>query len=88
MSAQERAARLRELADNLDVIGDAEAAAAEAKAAYRNNPDDPDLKAAHQAAAIALHEARADYRASGLAVASTEPGSTTIIAPAMAGKAS
>lgn len=88
MSSAARAAELRELADHFDAIGTLEEAAAQAKATYRDEPGDGDLKAAHNAAAAALRDARAEARSSGLLVAAAEPGSVTIAPQVVRGKGS
>ena len=57
------AAELRDRADAMEQLEDLQDAAAEAKAAYRENLDDEDAKAAHRAASQALAEARTTLRA-------------------------
>jgi siroheme synthase (precorrin-2 oxidase/ferrochelatase) len=78
VSSSNRAAELRALADNLDRIGELEETAAQAKAAYRDDPTSEEAKAAHQEAAAALNSARAEARGSRVMVASTEPGSVAV----------
>ena len=56
------AAELRDRADAMEQLEDLQDAAAEAKAAYRENLDDEDAKAAHRAASQALADARAALR--------------------------
>ena len=57
------AAEMRARADAMEQLEDLQDAAAEAKAAYRENLDDEDVKAAHRAASQALAEARTTLRA-------------------------
>lgn len=80
MTASERAAELRALADQHDALGELEDALTDALDAYRADPDD-DTKQAYTEASEALRAARAEVRGSGLMVASNEPGSTAIGAP-------
>jgi len=86
VGTSDRAARLREMADALDTQDELEAVAREAKVAYAADPNE-ETKAAHAAAAAALHEARSDARSSGLMVASSSPGSVTVSPSPVAGKA-
>lgn len=61
MSSLDRAADLRAQADALDNLASLESDLETAKQAYRDNPT-PEARAAKQAAAIALREARARVR--------------------------
>lgn len=63
MSAQERAAALREQADRLDSIADLEEAAGKAKAAYQDDRENDRKKSAHRKASQALATAREALRA-------------------------
>lgn len=83
MDTTERAAALRALADQLDGLGGLEQAAAEAKAAYRDDPSETN-KAAHRAASAALNAARAESRSSSL---KTVDGGGVSITPAPVGSA-
>ena len=85
MSAVEKAAELRRLADHYESIGEREVCAAEAKAAYRDGPS-PETKAAHLEAKAALRAARQEARESGLLVADATPGSVMIAPQAVTGK--
>lgn len=84
MSTDDRAAQLRALADDLEKIAKLEAAAANAKAAYRKDPTGR-RKAAHRKASAELNEARDAARAAGVMTAANEPGSVTV-SPAPVGK--
>jgi hypothetical protein len=75
------AAELRALADQLDAVEAAEAAARDAKDAYRANPTDDGLKAAHRAASQALADTRQSRR--GSPTIAVEPGSTVVIPPSV-----
>ena len=87
MSSTNRAAELRALADHYDTIGALEEAAAGAKQALRDAPEDTEAQTAHKAATVALRDARAEGRSSGILVASSEPGSVTIAPAGIQGKA-
>lgn len=86
MSSSQRAADLRALADQHDAIGALEDAHATAVDAYRTNPT-PDTKQAYTDASEALREARAGMRGGEAMAVSAEPGSVTIGASAISGKA-
>lgn len=77
MSTSDRLADLQAQIEGLQKISDLEDAAREAKAAYRENPKDPDLKTAHRAAAHALAGARVDLR-ENTAYMEVSAGSTTV----------
>lgn len=79
MSSRERAQQLRELAEHNEHLAGLEEEAAEAKAAYRDNPDDPEAKARHKAASQALNDAREKLADSELMLAPATPGSQTVI---------
>ena len=83
MSASQRAAELRELADQHDTLGALEDAHAAALEAYRADPNET-TKQAYTDASEALREGRKDIRSSGLLVGSSEPGSVTIGAASVA----
>jgi hypothetical protein len=76
MSASDRAAELRALADQHDELGGLEDALAEAVEAYRDDPTEENREA-YTEASEALREARKNMRSS-LLIGSVEPGSVTI----------
>jgi len=88
MSSADRAAELRALADKYEAVAAHGDESAAAKAAYRDAlaSGDPDeiaqARARHRAASDALVAARAETREK-LVVASSEPGSATVIASAV-----
>lgn len=67
MSSLDRAAELRAQADALENMASLESDLETAKQAYRDNPT-PETRAAKQAAAIALREARARVRPDAVTV--------------------
>ena len=83
MSTHDRIAELKALQADLEVIADAESAAADAKAAYRDDPT-PDNRAAHRAASQALNEAREKVRTADVPRV-VDPGGVTIT-PGTVGK--
>ncbi len=86
MSASERAAELRALADLHEGLGALEDAHAAAVEAYRAAPDE-ETKAAYRAASQALSDHRSGIRSSGLMVADATPGSVTIGTPSVGANA-
>ena len=85
MNAVEKAAELRRLADHYESIGEHETRAAEATAAYRDDPS-PETKTVHQEAKAALRAARQEARESGLLVGDATPGSVMISPQSVTGK--
>ena len=83
MSTSDRIAELKALQATLEGVADAENAAADAKAAYRNDPT-PENKEAHRAAGRALAEARDKVR-SPETLRTVAPGDVSIT-PATVGK--
>jgi len=81
-SSAERAAAMREAAKDLDKLAKVEEAARAAKAAYRDNPDDPKAKAKHREASQALSDARTAVRSAETRVV---PGDGVTITPSTVG---
>jgi LmbE family N-acetylglucosaminyl deacetylase len=77
MSTSDRVKELLAQAQALEGIAELEEKSEAATAAYRDNPDDQDLKAKHRDAAQALADARQEQRASAVIVAS-DPGSVSV----------
>lgn len=77
MSASERAAELRALADQHESLGQLEADLDAAVGAYRADPTE-ETKAAYRAASEVLASARQEIRSSSVMVAASEPGSVTV----------
>ena len=65
MSAQQLILEAEAHLAALHVLAGVEEAAAEAKEAYRSDPSDPDLKAAHRAASEELNQARSAVKGHG-----------------------
>ncbi|HEY7274308.1 MAG TPA: hypothetical protein VH502_16365 [Actinoplanes sp.] len=76
-TAAERAAELRALADQHEVIGGLEETLNEAAEAYRADPSEAN-KAAYAEASGALRDARQNLREAAVTVAPATAGSTTI----------
>lgn len=85
MSSKELAAQRRAEAEELERLADLEEALDTTKAAYRRGYGEKE-KAAYLEASEALRAARQETRESGIGVAASGPGSTTVVPATVAGR--